>query len=181
MSNIVRLKGEHVNLCILRTDDEAIDLYTKWENDETINHYVGNHNTMYQRSEEKEWAEKKRNEHQLEFNIIEKDSQKLIGNCNLYYNNISAYLGILIGEESGRDKGYGTEVIKLLVKYAFETLNMHRVELNVNGENERAIRCYKKAGFKVCATYHEAVFYENHYSDILGMEILRKDYDRQSK
>ena len=177
--SIVRLKGTNVNLCTLRTDDEAIELYTKWLNDESINTWVGHHRGMAQFNDEKKWVERERKDWELDFNIVEKDSQQLIGNCSIRYNDISAYLGILIGEEVGRDKGYGTEVITMLVKYAFNTLNKHRVELCVNGDNERAIKCYKKVGFIECGRFRESEYYDGHYCDILCMEILKNEYKKE--
>lgn len=173
---IVRLSGNKINLCVLRTDDEAIETYTKWANDEEFNMWMGNHTSMFQIQDERKWAERERKEYQLAFNIVEKTTNKLIGNCGLSYNRLTAYLDICIGEKCGRDKGYGTEVIGLLVKYAFNQLNMHRVELCVNGNNKKAIKCYMKNGFKLCGTFHEAEYYDGQYCDILCMEILKRDY-----
>jgi RimJ/RimL family protein N-acetyltransferase len=173
---IVRLSGNKINLCVLRTDDEAIETYTRWMNDETINMWIGNHIGVFNINDEKKWAERERKDWELTFNIVEKETNKLIGNCSLSYNRITAYLGICIGEESGRDKGYGTEVIGLLIKYAFNQLNMHRVELCVNGNNIRAIKCYEKNGFKECGRFHESEYYNGQYCDILCMEILRNDW-----
>lgn len=173
---IVRLSGNKVNLCVLRTDDEAIETYTRWMNDESINMWIGNHIGVFNINDEKKWAERERKDWELNFNIVEKDTNKLIGNCSLSYNKITAYLGICIGEESGRDKGYGTEVINLLIKYAFNQLNMHRVELCVNGNNSRAIKCYEKNGFKECGRFHESEYYNVQYCDIVCMEILKTDW-----
>jgi RimJ/RimL family protein N-acetyltransferase len=44
-------------------------------------------------------------------------------------------------------KGYGTEAVKLLLKFAFNDLNLNKVYLKVFQNNERAIKCYLKAGF----------------------------------
>jgi RimJ/RimL family protein N-acetyltransferase len=175
---IVRLTGNKVNLCVLRTDDEAIETYTRWMNDEHFNMWIGNHIGVFNINDEKKWAEKERKEWELEFNIVEKETNKLIGNCSLCYNNTTAYLGICIGEHDGRNKGYGTETIKMLINYAFNQLNRHRVELCVNGDNIRAITCYKKCGFTECGRFHESEYYNGHYCDILCMEILRKDWEK---
>lgn len=179
--DIVRLHGNKVNLCALRTDQEAIELYTKWMNDETINMWIGNHIGVFNINDEKKWAERERKDWELTFNIVEKETNKLIGNCSLSYNKITAYLGICIGEECGREKGYGTETIGLLVNYAFNQLNMHRVELCVNGNNERAIKCYTKNGFVECGRFHESEYYDGQYCDIVCMEILRKDWKPKKK
>ncbi len=56
-------------------------------------------------------------------------------------------VGISIGAKEWWNKGYGSEAMELMVKYGFETLNMHRVWLRVFERNKRAIRSYEKVGF----------------------------------
>jgi RimJ/RimL family protein N-acetyltransferase len=54
-------------------------------------------------------------------------------------------IGIFRGDEWG--KGYGTEATRLVLRHAFESLGLRRVELRVLASNERAIRSYEKCGF----------------------------------
>lgn len=44
-------------------------------------------------------------------------------------------------------KGLGTEVTMAVLRYAFEVLGLHRVDLRVLEYNKRAIACYQKCGF----------------------------------
>jgi RimJ/RimL family protein N-acetyltransferase len=53
---------------------------------------------------------------------------------------------------------------------------MHRVELYVNSENARAIKCYKKVGFVECGRQHESIYYDGHYCDSINMEILKSNF-----
>ena len=73
-----------------------------------------------------------------------------IGTCSLYdHTGGDIQLGIRIGNKAYWNKGYGTEVVSLLVQHAFEKiLNVRRVWLKVLPENLGAIRCYEKVGFK---------------------------------
>ena len=58
---IVRLSGNKMgNLCVLRTDDEAIETYTHWMNDESINMWIGNHIGVFNINDEKKWALKRK-------------------------------------------------------------------------------------------------------------------------
>lgn len=59
-----------------------------------------------------------------------------------------AELRIRIGDEAYRNKGYGTEAVKLILGHAFGTLNLRRVYLRVFQFNRRAIASYLKAGFR---------------------------------
>lgn len=180
MKHIVRLYGINVNLCVVRTDDEAIDLYTQWMNDENINMYIGKNSVISPRIEQEKWANRECSDDDCRFCIVEKKSDKLIGTCSLSIrpNARNASLGICIGDPACRNRGYGTEVVKLLIKFAFYEQNMHRVELFVNAENDRAIDCYKKAGFKIVGTMHDADYYHGHYCDVHVMEILEDEYNK---
>jgi RimJ/RimL family protein N-acetyltransferase len=61
--------------------------------------------------------------------------------------NRSAELGIMIGEKDCWSRGYGTDAILTLLRFAFHEINLNRVWLDVNEENGRAVACYSKCGF----------------------------------
>lgn len=83
-----------------------------------------------------------------------------------------AEYGIFIGEDDARGKGYGTAAAKLMIRYSFEELELHRLFLRVYAENEQAIRSYEKAGFVKEAYLHDDVFVNGRYRDIVLMGIL---------
>ena len=178
--DVVRLVGKKIDLCILRTDEEAIKAYTKWINDESINMYVCKNQQLCQYNIEADWVEQKTLDNEYIFNIVEKTHNRLlVGLCDINFNfkfGRCASLGILIGEEEGRNKGYGTEAISMLIKYCFEELNMHRVGISVIADNERALRCYKKCGFIECGTKHDMCYYKGKWHDVIDLEILEDTY-----
>ncbi len=111
------------------------------------------------------------------YGIYLKDSNKLIGTCQLHsisplHNN--AELQIRIGDKKERNKGYGTEVVKLLIDFAFDKLHLHRIHLHVFSTNSRAIRTYEKNGFIKEGLLREAALINNQYIDIMLMGILNK-------
>lgn len=77
-------------------------------------------------------------------------------------------------------KGYGTEAIKLILKFVFEDLELNRLQLEVFSHNIRGIRTYEKVGFIKEGTLRESLYYNGKYSDEIIMSILRKDYKKQS-
>lgn len=175
---IVRLHGETVDLAIFRKDREAIELYTEWLNNEDYLHFIGRNQIIQTFADEKKWAEREEKDNEFRFNIITKLNKQMIGNCDIWampYSR-SACLGILIANKEFQNKGIGTEVIKLLLKYCFEELNMHNVMLQLDSTNERAYRCYEKAGFKECGRERECNFHHGKYSDTITMQILEQDY-----
>lgn len=190
MKNFVRYSGEHIYLSPVRADDEAIRLYTEWMNDESINMWIGKNSSVYTLENERQWAVNQ-NSDSINFNIVLKSYspnslERLIGNCGFVsIKDRNGILGIFIGENFGRDKGYGTEAIKLLIKFGFEELNLHRISLTLNADNHRAYKCYLKAGFTEVGREREAVYYGGHYADVIHMDILKNEYferkERQEK
>ncbi|MCL6518577.1 MAG: GNAT family N-acetyltransferase [Armatimonadetes bacterium] len=67
---------------------------------------------------------------------------------NIDKSKKSAKLTILIGDKSYWDRGYGSDVIKTLLDYAFSDLGLESVALRVFAFNKRAMRCYEKCGFR---------------------------------
>ncbi len=82
------------------------------------------------------------------FVVVDRDGRVIgtIGLRNIDYFSEEATLGIIISaDEVGR--GYGTDAIRCVLAYAFETLALRRVLLDVAENNERARRCYEGVGF----------------------------------
>ena len=179
--NIVRIEGKRVNLCALRTDEDAIKKYTQWMNDSDIAKYLGRSNRIATLTDETEWAKHER-PNSVAFNIVDKSADTLIGNCEItiYNRSITGNIGIAIGERDKWGTGLGTEVLQLLVKYAFEELRLHRLQLSVDESNKRAIHCYEKVGFHLCGTFHEAMFHDGYYYDKYLMEYLESEYSFES-
>ncbi len=108
---------------------------------------------------------------------------QLIGSCAFDAINWrvgTTELGMLIGDKSYWNQGYGTEAVRLLVEYGFGTLNLNRIFLHVFETNPRAIRAYEKAGFTLEGQERQAEFKGGHYIDVLRMSILRSEVDLAS-
>jgi RimJ/RimL family protein N-acetyltransferase len=66
---------------------------------------------------------------------------------NANYSNLSVHFGFVIIDQNLRGRGYGKEMIRLAVKYAFEILKVKKVTLGVFANNPAAHNCYKSVGF----------------------------------
>ncbi|MBR3736364.1 MAG: GNAT family N-acetyltransferase [Lachnospiraceae bacterium] len=89
-----------------------------------------------------------------QFIIVMRENDREIG--SQYFSHIdpinySAEFGIFIGEKDALGQGFGTEVLHLALRYAFEEMKLHEVTLRVLEDNERAIRLYESCGFKICS------------------------------
>ncbi len=99
-----------------------------------------------------------------------------IGFFRLDYKNRSAEFGIMIGDKSSWNQGYGTEAVRLLLHLGFNTLNLNRIYLRVLENNPRAIRAYEKAGFTHEGRQRQAEFKDGKYVDLLVMSILKSEF-----
>lgn len=88
----------------------------------------------------------------------------------------AAEFGIIIGDKSYWNQGYGTDAVRLLVKHGFNTLNLNRIFLEVFETNPRAIRVYEKAGFKLEVRQRQDEYKNGKYIDVLMMSIIRDEF-----
>lgn len=111
------------------------------------------------------------------------ENWRLIGNCSFMdidTRNRSSEFGIMIGDKTAWNQGYGTEAVRLLAKLGFKTLNLNRIFLRVFETNPRAIRAYEKAGFTHEGRQRQAEWKDGRYIDVLVMSILREEWCAQN-
>lgn len=82
--------------------------------------------------------------------------------------------GIFIGEENARGRGIGTVAAKLMIRYAFEELGLHKLFLRVFADNKRAMGSYEKAGFEREAYLKDDVCIDGIYRDIVLMAVINE-------
>lgn len=85
-------------------------------------------------------------------------------------------VGMVIGLETNRGRGVGTEALGLLLRYAFCTLGLERVELTVDMDNHPARRCYEKAGFVMEGVKRHAFYRDGAFCDIGMLSVLRQEW-----
>ena len=189
--------GERIRL---RRDERTdIPRFVEWLNDPEVTRYLGAFNLPISTANEEGWFE-----NMLRLPLDEqpfaievrnavpaagvlpsenRDDWKLIGNCGFRdFNRAvhSAEVGIFIGDKSCWNKGYGTEVMGLLLRVGFETLNLNRVFLRVDEENKGGIRAYEKAGFIHEGRLRQAAYLHGSYQDVLIMSVLRPEWARMN-
>ncbi len=181
MKYFKKLIGNRIYLAPKGTTEEEIEKFTEWMNDFQVTDYIGRTNQITTYNGEKEYLENMINDdNSRNFNIIEIGTDKLIGTVGLEqfkWIERSAVLGIFIGDNDFRSKGYGTEAIKIILEYGFKYLNLHSIRLNLLSINERAHKCYLKCGFKDTGVSREQIFLNGKYYDKLHMDILENEFE----
>lgn len=149
-----------------------------WFRDSAVNKFLSHNFCDFTKEQEIQWFRFIQNsKRDLLFSINTKDEHLHIGNCGLHKINWvrkSCELGIVIGEKNCWNKGYGTDAIKSMVNFAFNKLNLLKIQLNVYEYNFRAIKSYKKSGFKIVKVLRKNHFYNGNYWDTLIMELTKR-------
>lgn len=111
--------------------------------------------------------------------VEENAGHSVIGECvlmDLDERNLSCATRIWLS--SHRDRGLGTEAIRLALAHAFEDHGLHRVELEVYAFNPRARHVYEKVGFRREGVRREALHYEGQWIDAELMGLLAHEWSQ---
>lgn len=170
---------EGARVCFRPLEMEDLEILQAWVNDPENHQYF----TIFwpiNRGQEREWLEGlAKREGVYAFGIALKDGGRLIGTCELRCGDRphrNADVGIMIGERELQGKGHGTDALGLLLAYGFETLNLHRVGLNVYANNARGIRCYERLGFKREGVRREARWWGGRWWDVYDYGLLEAEW-----
>lgn len=165
--------------------EKILEYMSKWNRDSEYWRLAMDEPALWwSRRENKEYLEKELLDDDLSqcfFMIRTLEDDRVIGDIGLdgiLWNHGDAWVGIGIGEKDYWGKGYGTDAMRVILRYAFTELNLHRVSLTVFEYNPRAIRSYEKAGFVPEGREREAVFRSGKRWDMIFMGILREEWER---
>ena len=177
MQPVIYYEGDRIYFRPIELED--VPTLERWVNDprvwSTLN-MRGPMNALMER----QWVEgRKPTLTDIVMMIVARDGDRMIGTCGLH--NISpvdrkGVFGIMIGEVDQQNRGYGSEAVSLMLRFAFEELNLHRVELVVLAPNARAIRVYEKAGFLLEGRSRQATFRHGAWHDELRYAVLRDEW-----
>ena len=161
---------------------EDIPQFLVWINDAEVLEFLMRSLPM-SRVEEENWFDRMMQsppaEHVLVIEAKTEDGWKAIGNTGFMDFNWfdrNAEVGIMIGEKEYWNRGYGREVMKLMLRHGFNTLNLHRIWLRVFEHNLRGIRAYEHAGFVHEGRLRQDAFRNGKYCDLLVMSVLRTEW-----
>jgi RimJ/RimL family protein N-acetyltransferase len=126
-----------------------------------------------------EIGEAQRSENAFIFGLRLRSDDRLVGLAGLdgiSWPHGSTFLSIGIGEARDRGQGYGREAMALLLRFAFDELNLYRVCLTVFAYNEAAIGLYERLGFVREGTYREHLHRDGRRHDMILFGILRHEW-----
>ena len=174
---VVFLEGKKVILRPLRKDTD-LKTVVQWVNNPKVTQYLSMYLPMSFNHEE-EWFDnrsKRENDIVLAIETVDGIFIGTTGLHNINSKDRSAMHGILIGEEDCWGKGYGTEVGMILLNYAFNQLNLHKVCSSVIGFNKRSLNYHLKCGYKVIGAWRREIFKQGRYYDLILLDIFKKEW-----
>ena len=152
---------ESINILFVKVSPSFAQDYLKMVNDKEVTRFF-EPRAPFTLEQEVNWANKKLAEDTTCYSMVERKTGEFIGNIELMdMDEVSKELGIIITLDK-ENKGYGTEAILAILKYAKEILRLKKVVLRANPLNKRAIHVYEKCGFSLY----------NQTSDKVYMQIL---------
>jgi RimJ/RimL family protein N-acetyltransferase len=175
---VINIVGQKVALGPPRR--ELLPLYLKWVNDFEVTRTTATGMRPMTWEAEESWYDRlTENQQEVSFTIYDRATLQPIGNTGLIqvdYIDRSAEFGIMIGEKAFWGKGYGTETTVLMLDYGFNGLGLHNIMLRVFSNNQRGLRAYQRAGFRLIGRRREARRLGGRPHDVIYMDCLASEF-----
>ncbi|WP_100065382.1 GNAT family N-acetyltransferase [Miniphocaeibacter massiliensis] len=122
------------------------------------------------------------NASRMVYRAVDTETGKVVGHISFIAidrKNNSARIGaVLVGDKNSRNTGIGKEILKEILKLAFEKYKFHRVDLGVYDFNKAAISCYEKVGFVKEGFFRDCNKMGEEYWSSWNMSILENEWCR---
>lgn len=155
-------------------------LYARWYGDEEIWRLSSWTSAPMRRSVvERLFESREASETDDSFAIHRTGEEKPLGVVsfmNISEAHSSAELSVILGNQEDRERGLGTEAIRVLLRYGFEELGLHRVGLSVFEFNATARSAYEKLGFREEGRLRQAVRRDETFHDAILMSVLASEW-----
>jgi len=163
------------------TEDDLPN-YVEWLNDPEVTQFTQIEGPLTL-EDEREWLQRVSAPDSNTRNwAIEVDGRH-IGNCALRPDEPGemAGFGIMIGDKTQWNKGYGTAALREVLRIGFEEMDLQRVHLTAFAANTRGIRCYEKCGFRHEGLRRRHFLKRGKWCDVVCMGILREEWEARER
>ena len=171
--------GDNVVLrAVERTD---LPLLHAWANDPEIQFNLGNWHFPLSLAGLERWFDTFRYDAIDQRFIVDVPEHGAIGLTNLVninWKDRNAFTGLLIGVPALRARGYGADCVRTVMRYAFEELQMERLDTTIIAHNEASLRLYlEKCGWVEEGRKERAFFRRNRFHDNVILGVTRRRYE----
>jgi RimJ/RimL family protein N-acetyltransferase len=174
---LINIYGKYVTLRAIEPED--LPWLQQWSNDPEIQYMLGGWHFPSSSLVMEKWLNNLQSDHlNQRFAIVSKQGE-LIGTTNLVninWKDRNAFTGIVLSPEA-RGKGYGTDTVLAIMRYAFEELAFERLDTTIIEYNEPSYRMYTKScSWKEEGRKKNYYWRKNRFWDQIIVGINRDDY-----
>ncbi|HEY3316031.1 MAG TPA: GNAT family protein [Bacillota bacterium] len=147
-------------------------------NDEQVMFHLGPH-FPFTEVEAEAWHEQSGRADRTKVMTICRKDDGVIGFLTLdriHHRNRNGEVTIALFDQANWGRGYGTDALRTLLRFVFEEMNFHRIQLLVHEDNSRAIKAYEKLGFVREGLLRDENFRGGRYTDTLVMGVLAGEF-----
>jgi RimJ/RimL family protein N-acetyltransferase len=167
------LRGDYVVLRIPEADDAGI--MTAWQNDMDVVKYM---RFLYPVSKKKQVdiIREIASDGKSKIFLIENEDQVPIGTCsltNIDWVNSTAEINVALYAKNCWGRGYGYDTVKTLTNFGMNEINLYTVYAFIPEDNERAVKCFQKAGYEIEGVLFNRFYMEGRYKSIFSMSISK--------
>jgi RimJ/RimL family protein N-acetyltransferase len=177
-------EGDQVRFAAFDADKDA-ETFSKWTHDPDYMHLTefepARPLAPFHVKKKFEEMEKEAGREFYYFVIRTKEDDRAIGFAHIRWvewNHGNAHFNMGIGSPDDRRKGYGSESLQMLLRYAFEELNLYRLTVHTMSYNTGAQRFLEKHGFQCEVRRREAIYRDGRYWDALTYGILAEEWKK---
>jgi len=165
-----------------------MELMKKWLNDKDVQHFYHGNDSEFNENQIKTKYKCRENGEDSVFGMIINYEENHIGYIQYYEitDDIKMFFGlnenegfyhafdVFIGEKEYWNRGIGSEIVRSMLFFIFNSIKSESVFIDPQCWNKRAINCYKKCGFSPVKVLKENELHEGEYIDNLLMRIDKK-------
>ena len=174
----MNILGKFVTLRSIEKDD--LEMMRKMLNDPEIESLVVGWAFPISKYQQEHWYEKNFNDDKNLRFVIETPDDGPVGLAtlvNIDWKNRRATHGIKLVKRENRRKEIGTDTVMAIMRYAFDELQLNRLDGSWFDENVASKTLYQRCGWKVEGRIRKCIYKNGRYRDLDLVGILKEEYD----
>ena len=172
----MNIKEKKIKLRELREND--MELLNSLMNDEEVEHNVIGWSKPVTMSEQMQWYRNISNDQNIRYAIVDINDTEIYGTgiiSRIDWKNGNCSIDIKLDKRC-QNHGYGSEAISLLLKHAFDELNMNSVNVKIISYNIASQKAFEKNGFKKTGVLRSNIYKNGKYNDVYIYDLLKEEY-----
>lgn len=175
----MNIQGKFLSLRAI--EEEDIPLLHKWANDPVTQDGIGELHFPSSIDFHTNWFHNLKNDKLNHRFVVDVPDVGIIGISslvNIDWRNSHAWHGLVLGDPSHRGKGYAVDAIMATMRYAFDELNLERLDGSMIEYNHHSLATYcgKKLGWKEEGRRRNYFFRKGRYWDQIVVGVTKQDY-----